>query len=171
VVAVSAAGERFTHRPGSVRNAAALLFALITTGFAGPTSSVALLACAIGVVGQVVGLTRGDRRIAGAGSLALLGGVFVAGVLGAPPVRLLPGVATAIIAWDLGMSGFAAREELGDGRVERAELLQVATATVAGSVVPVGAYAFYRTVTFDVSLLAVFLLLVAATALGLALRE
>lgn len=171
MVAVSTPGERFTHRPGGVRNAAALLFGLITTGFAGSTSSIALLICALGVVGQVVGLTRGDRRIAGGGSLALLGGVFVAGTLGAPPVWLLPGVATAIIAWDLGMSGFAARHELGDGRVERAELLQVGTATAVGGVVSAGAYVFYRTITLDVSLLAVFLLLVAATTLGLALRE
>ena len=168
---MSAGNGRFTHRPGSVRNAAALLFALVTTGIAGTTSSIALLACAIGVVGLVVGLTRGDRRIAGAGSLALLGGVFAAGALGAPTVRFLPAVAAAIIAWDLGMSGFAARHELEGGRVERAELLQVATATVVGAVITAGAYVFYRTITFDVSLLAIFLLLVAATALGLALRD
>jgi hypothetical protein len=168
---VSAGSGRFTHRPGSVRNAAALSFALVTTGLAGPTSSIALLACAVGVLGLVVGLTRGDRRIAGVGSIALLGGAFAAGALGAPPVRLLPAVGAAIVAWDLGMSGFAARHELEGGRVERAELLQVATATAVGAVVTAGAYVFYRTVTFDVSLLAVFLLLVAATALGLALRE
>lgn len=168
---MSAEGGRFTHRPGSVRNAAALAFALLTTGIAGPTSPIALVACAGGVLTLAIGLTRGDRRIAGVGSFALLGGAFAAGALGAPAERLLPAVAAAIIAWDLGMSGFAARHELAGGRVERAELLQVATATVVGGATTAGAYGFYRTVTVDVSLLAVFLLLVAATALGLALRD
>jgi len=168
---VSTDDGRFTHRPGTVRNAGSLAFATVTTGLVAPTSSVALVVCAVGALGLAVGLTRGDRRIAGGGSFLLLCGAFAAGALGAPPVRLLPAVATAIIAWDLGTSGFAAGHELAGGRVERAELLDVVTATAVGAAVTAATYLFYRVVTVGVSVVAVFFLLVAVVALGLALRE
>jgi len=162
---------RFSHRPGSVGNAAALVFALVATVLAALSSEAALLTCTVGVVGLAVGLTRGTPRVAGAGSFLLLVGVVTAGALGAPPALFLPGLAAALLAWDLGMSAFAARHELRGGRVERAELLGVATATVAGVAATAAAYRLHRLLAFGASLPAVFLLLVAAVALGLALRD
>jgi len=168
---MSGTTARFTHRPGSVRNAAALVFALGATGLAALSSPLALLACTVGTVGLAVGLTGETPRVAGAGSLLLLVGVIVAGGVGAPAEFFLPGLAAAILAWDLGMGGFAARHELRGGRVERAEFLSVATATVAGAVATGTAYLLSRTLAVGVSLPAVVLLLVAAVALGLALRD
>ncbi|MFB6296492.1 MAG: hypothetical protein ABEH66_06610 [Halobacteriales archaeon] len=161
----------FSHRPGSVRNAAALVFALVATGLAALSSPLALLVCTAGTVGLVVGLTREVPRVAGAGSALLLVGVVVAGGVGAPAELFLPALAAAILAWDLGMAGVAVRRELRGGGVERAEFLHVATATVAGATATAAAHLLYRTLAVGVSLPAVILLLVAAVALGLALRE
>lgn len=162
---------RITHRPGSVRNAAALVFALVATGLAALSSGAALLTCTVGVLGLAVGLTRETPRVAGVGSFLVLAGVIAAGAVGAPPERFLPGLAAALLAWDLGLGGVAARRELRGGRVERAEFLGVATVTVSAAGATAAAYLLSRTLAVGVSLPAVFLLLVAAVALGLALRE
>jgi hypothetical protein len=170
VVGVSTAG-RFAHRPGTVLTVAALAAATALAALAGPGSVAALAATAIGVVGLAVGLTRGDRRIAALGALALLAGVLAAGVAGSPPLLLLPATAVALLAWAFATGAFAAREELRGGTVERSEVLHVATATGTGALATGAAYGLYRTVTVGASVLGVTLLLVAAVTLGLALRD
>lgn len=159
------------HRPGGVLGAATVGFAVATMGLVGTRSTLALLGTAGGVVALTAGLVREERRIAGLGVLFLLAGVLVGGAAGIVLERLLPATATALLSGEFGLGAFAMRDELRGGSVERAELLHVATATGVGALVTGGTYALYRTVTAGVSVTAVVFLLVAAVALGLALRD
>lgn len=162
---------RFTHRPGSVLGAAALLAAVVAVGVAGPASLPSLAAGVLGVGTFVVGVTKRARSIAALGAFGVLACVLVAGAAGLSLERLLPSTAAAVLAWEFGASAFAITTELGDGTVERAELLHVGAATGAAVVATGLAYAAYRSVDVGISVTGVTLLLIAAVALGLALRQ
>lgn len=168
---MSTGGAPFEHPPGRVLGAAALAFAVVTAAVLGPRSTPSVLATGFGVVGLTVGLARDDRRVAGIGVVSLLGGVLAAGGAGAPPALVLPGTAAALLSWEFATGSFDVREVVGDGTVERSEIVHVVAATGAGALVTGFTYVVYRTLSVGVSVLGVTLLLVAAVALALALRE
>lgn len=161
----------FSHRPGAVLTAAAILFGVGVVGLVGPASLPALAAGALGVLGLAIGLTRTNRRVTAIATVALLVAVLAAGGAGAAAERLLPATAASLLAWNFATGALAATDELRGGSVERAEALTVATATGAGVLATGVVYGIYRTLAFGYSLVGVGLLLVAAVALGVALRE
>lgn len=166
------AGEAWhSHRPGSVLGGAALGFALATVGIVGGRSSLALLATAVGVVGLTLGLSLEKRRFAGLGVLALLGGVLAAGAVGTVSGRLLPATATGLLSWEFAVGSLDRRAELRGGTVEESEARHVLSATAVGALGTALVYVLSRSVGVGVSVLGVTLLLIAAVALGLALRE
>jgi len=124
-----------------------------------------------GLVGAVVGLSLADRRVAGFGTAGLLTGVLAAGTANVGPLRLLPATAAALLACEFALGSLDVREELRGGTVERRELRHVVATMAAGGVVTGAVYAVSRGLRVGVSVPAVLLFLVAAVALGLALRE
>lgn len=162
---------RFVHQPGTVLTVAALAFATATVGIAGPSSTPALAAGAVGVLGMAIGLTKRERRVAALSAVVLLASVLAAGAFSAPPERVLPATATALLSWQFGVGAFAMADELRGGTAEHAEALHVATATGVGILATGVAYELYRVLEFGISPLGVMLLLVAVVALGVALRE
>jgi hypothetical protein len=158
-------------RPGNVLAAASLGYAVVATGLAGPSSALALVATGVGVLGLTVGLSTDDRRVAGLGTLALLGGVLAAGAGGVSAQRLLPATAAGLLASEFGLGSFDLRTELRGGTVERSELRHVVAASLAGALVTGVVYAVSEGLRVGTSVPALTLLLVAAVALGLALRD
>jgi hypothetical protein len=159
------------HQAGSVLGAAALGAAVLTVVLVGPVSVVSLLATAVGALGVTLGLVRADRRFAGVGVVALLCGVVAAGWVGTAPERLLPATALTLLCWEFGSSSFDRRAELRGGYVSGSELLHVAAATGVGVLGTGIAYGGSRLLEVGVSTVGVILLLVAAVALGMALRD
>ena len=163
--------SRFTHQPGAVLRAGALVAALGVTTLLAPLSTVALAASVIGVVGLAIGLTRHVRTVTGLGALAIVAAVVATAFAGIAVERLLPAVVGSVLVWEFALGAFTAEAELDGGSVERAEFLHVAIATVATAAVALVAYVTYETLTVGVSLPGAALLVVAATALALGLRD
>lgn len=168
---MSTEGGPFEHPPGRVLGAAALAFAVVTAAVLGTQSTLSVLATGFGVVGLTVGLARDDRRAAGIGVVSLLGGVLAGGGAGAPPALVLPATAAGLLSWEFAAGSFDVRNVVEDGTVERSEVVHVVTATSAGALLTGFTYVVYRTLSVGVSILGVTLLLVAAVALAVALRE
>lgn len=158
-------------RPGSVLGAAALGSAVVAAALAGSGSTLALAATGVGVVGLTTGLSMSDRRVAGLGTVALLGGVLAAGSAGVGPGRLLPATATALLSGEFALGSFDLRAELPGGTTERRERRHVLVAGSAGALVSGATYALWTGLRVGVSVPGVTLLLVAAVALGSALRD
>lgn len=159
------------HQAGSVLGAAALGAAVLASVLVGPLHVVSLLTTALGVIGVTIGLVREDRRFAGIGVIALLCGVIAAGWVGIAPERLLPATALTLLCWEFGSSSFDRREELRGGNVSGSELLHVGAASGVGVLGTGIAYGGSRVLEVGVSTIGVILLLVAAVALGMALRD
>lgn len=165
------AESRFTHRPGAVLRAGALVAAIGVTALLAPVSTVSLAGSVIGVVALAIGLTRGVRTVTGLGAIAVVGAVIAAAFAGVAVERLLPAVVGSVLVWEFALGAFTAGRELDGGSVERAEFLHVAIVAVGASAVAAVAYVASETVTVGVSLPGAALLVVAATALALGLRD
>ncbi|WEL18668.1 putative membrane protein [Halorhabdus sp. SVX81] len=165
------APSRFTHQPGAVLRAGALVAALGVTLVVAPITTVSLVGCVIGVAGLAVGLTRHMRTVTGLGAVAVVGAVIATAFVGIAVERLLPAVVGSVLAWEFALGAFTIDAELDGGSVERAEFLHIAIVTVVASLVAMVAYVAYETLSVGVSLPGVALLVVAATTLALGLRD
>lgn len=163
--------DRFTHRPGAVLRAGALLAALGVVVLVAPRSVVSLAGGVLGVVALAIGLTRHVRSLTGLGAVAVVVAVVAAAFGGIPVERLLPAVVGSVLVWEFALGAFTAETELDGGSVERAEVLHVAIAAGVASLVAIVAYVASETVTVGSSLPGAVLLVVAATALALGLRD
>lgn len=170
MVGVSA-DARFTHQPGAVLRAGALVAALGVAALVAPLSTLSLAASVIGVVGLAVGLTRHVRLVTGLGAAAVIGAVIATAFAGIAVERLLPAIVGSVLVWEFALGAFTAVTELDGGSVERAEFLHVAIVTIVASLVALVAYVAAETVSVGVSLPGAALLVVAATALALGLRD
>ncbi|WP_135855425.1 DUF7519 family protein [Halorussus salinus] len=129
-----------------------------------------LLALGAGVV-PVRG--RGSRRLVKIGAGLVLVSVLVAGVFrAAPPGTLVAGAVAAVVAWDLGEHAINVGEQLGRAASTwRTEGTHAAGAGVVGVAALVAANVVDDVGSYDLSLPALALLVVAVVLLSVALHE
>jgi hypothetical protein len=173
VVLVSTGGPStpWRHRPGAVLEAAALLGAVAAAILAGPATVASLFLSMTGVVVLAAGLTVDRHRIAAVGTALVLGSVIVAGVTGLGAPRLLPAVASLVLAQSFLEGSIETRSELAGGAVERAEVLHVGTAVAAASAVAGFTYVASAGLDVGASAVGVALLFLAVLALVGAARD
>lgn len=128
--------------------------------------AVTLAATVVGLAGTIVmvyGVSRGSRFVHTLGSMALFGGVLVAGLQGASPVIVVAGAAATVVAWDAGENGISLGRQLGHAaETRRAAVVHLGATTVVAVVVAVVAVVSFRMARRGQSTLASLLLLVAA---------
>jgi len=163
--------SRFTHQPGAVLRAGALVAALGVTLLVAPITMIALVGCVIGIAGLAIGLTRHMRTVTGLGAAMIVAAVVATAFAGITVEWLLPAVVGSVLVWEFALGSFTAGAELDGGSVERAEFLHVGIMTAVASLVAAVAYVGYETLTVGVSLPGTALLVVAAIALSLGLRD
>lgn len=165
--------ESVTFDDGPTRLSAGLALALaaVATLALLTASPSGLIAGVVAVALLAPGVTRGERRLVDGAGAALLGGIAVAGIEGAPPVALVLAAAATVVAWDVGENAISVGEQLGrDAETYRAELVHAgASVGLAAGTAVVGVVGFGLT-TSSQPVTTVAVLVVAVLALTAALR-
>lgn len=145
---IEAAAVDVDRSPTRLGSAVALGAALLVVAVAA-VHPVSLTAAGLGVAVLAAGLLgEGSRRRVSIGAGATLVGALLAGGLAPVPAGLLlPAVAAALVAWDVGQNAVGLGQQIGAGpRSGRAELLHVMASLAAATVVSGLSYAVYRLV-------------------------
>lgn len=127
------------------------------------------LALAVGVPGVlllVAGTVRGTRWAVTGGAVVLFGSVLLAGARGAPPLALLVGTVTAVLAWDGAGTAIDLGEQLGRAAPSRRlQAVHLGATALVGLLATIVGYGLYRTATGGQPVAALVFLLVAAVLL------
>jgi hypothetical protein len=127
-----------------------------------------------GVLGAALlgpGLLRGQRRLVDLAAAALIVGVAIVGVEGAPPVPLVVAAAATVAAWDVGENAISVGEQLGRaGDTRRAELVHAGGSVGLAGGGGGGGGAGFRLTTTTQPVTTVAVLVIAVLALTAALR-
>lgn len=160
------------HGPARLSSAASMVTAILTVSSSGWYSTDALVVCGAGVVALATSLVLRRRVAAVFGALALVAGVLLSGVHGAPSWTLLVGVAGAIIAWDAAETALSLGRQL-DARAHtaRLEAVHLIGSLVAGAAAAGAGYVIYRVATGGQPVTALLLLLLAGALLVRAIAE
>ncbi|MFC7138716.1 hypothetical protein ACFQMA_02555 [Halosimplex aquaticum] len=165
-------GTEITRRPGN--------HSLLVSGVAGATAAAAGLAggvtgavvTALGTVVLLAGVRRATHRAVDVGGLVAFVGVVLAALGDAPAPAVLVGTAASVVAWDAAGNAVSIGRQLGaEADTARAETLHAATGALVGLV-----SAGLGLVLFEVGptrqpVTTLFVLLVAAALLVVALNR
>lgn len=163
--------DRIDRSPPYLSSGLALSAALITT-VASLYGTVAIAACATGLLALAAGLATGRQSLVTAGSATLVGGTIFAGIAGAPVLGTLIGVTAGILSWDIGSTAISVGDQLGrEAPTARLELVQVASSSVVGFGVVLVGVLVYESAGGNQPVSAVFGLVVAVVILLAALRQ
>ncbi|MFC7136206.1 DUF7519 family protein [Halobaculum litoreum] len=159
---------RAPPRLGAALASLAAAVAAAAVGVVSPRAGVA----AVGLLLVAVGTLVGSRRALGAGSVALVGALLLAGgVDGAGPGPLLLCGLGAVLSWDLGEHAIGLGEQLGrETDVRRNLATHTAASGAVGAVGAAVAFGVYTSAAGGQPVVALVFLLIGATALVSAVR-
>jgi hypothetical protein len=158
--------------PTYLSSGLAVVAAAVTTATAGPFSIPGLVGCVAGVAVLAAGLATGRRRLVRLAGVALVGGVLAAGLVDAPVLATLVGLAGALLAVDFGTTAVDLGTQLGrETPTGRVELLHATTSTLVGAGFVSAGFAVNEFVTGGQPLSAVFGLVLTVVVLLAALRR
>lgn len=159
------------RRPARLGTALSLSAAFLAVGATAFASAQALAVAGAGVPVLAVGLVRGSRRAVTAGAALTFVGLLFGGMVGLPAPPLLVGVTAAVVSWDVGENAISVGEQLGrEAHTASAELAHAAVSAVVGAVAAGFGFAVYSLSGGGLPLATLAFMLVAAVALGAALR-
>lgn len=140
---MSVAFERFDETPSRVGLAVTMFPAALAVAAAATTPG-GLVVSAIGAVVVVGGVGTGSRTVVTVGTIALFGGVLLAGVGGASILQVCLGAAAAIVAWDAGTNALGVAGQLGaDAATTRLLIVHTFATSIVALAISVGALAIY----------------------------
>ena len=135
-------------------------------------SPAAVLGCVAGVAVLAVGLVIGRRALVRLAGAVLVGAVLVASAAGTPVLATLVGVTATLLAVDLGTTAIDLGRQLGrQTPTARVELLHATTSTLVGSGFVLAGATVGAFVAGSQPISAVLGLILAVTALVVALRR
>ncbi|MFB6146148.1 MAG: hypothetical protein ABEJ08_00490 [Halobacteriaceae archaeon] len=108
----TAGAESVDDRPPILSAGLAVMAAVLSTLSALAGGSGAAV-CLLGTALVATGVGSRRRWAVHAGTVGLVTGLLIAGVAGAPASLLLPGLAAAVLAWDLGQYSLELGEQVG----------------------------------------------------------
>ncbi|QLH77301.1 hypothetical protein HZS55_08345 [Halosimplex rubrum] len=165
-------GTEVTRRPGR--------HSLVVSGIAGATATAMALTgggagaavAALGAVVLLAGVRTANHRAVDAGGLVAFLGVAAAALSEAPPVAVLLGTVAAVVAWDAGTNAVSLGRQLGaEADTVRAENLHAMAGAVVGLVTAVLGLVLFEVGPTRQPVTTLFVLLIAATLLVVALNR
>lgn len=136
--------------------------------------SATTLAVIPGLVGGgviAVGVLRCSRAAITVGTVGLLAGIVLSGVLGARPLMVLVATITATLAWDASQNALTVGARLGRmAETYRVEIVHIAMTTVIVTIAAGSGYVVAQVSVGSLSPVALVALLLAAVTLTVALR-
>ena len=161
---MSAAYAPFDDTPSRTGVLLALVPATLAVAASATVPSSAV-ATALGALVLLGGIRLGSRKLVTVGTIALFGGVLLAGALGGSVLLVSVGACATLIAWDAGTNAIGVANQLGtEAATGRLLLAHTLATTLVGAVVTVAAVAVYWSTRGGEPTAAVVLLLVAALA-------
>lgn len=137
---------------------------------AGGTGGV--VAAAVGTAALVAGVRLATHRLADFGSLGVLAGVTISAVGGAPATMVVLGLVASVVAWDAGDNAISIGRQLGsEGATTRAETLHALAGSAVGVVAGGIGLVLFRVGPGGQPVATLFVLLIAAALLVLALNR
>ncbi|NHX34968.1 MULTISPECIES: DUF7519 family protein [Halolamina] len=160
-----------TREPSRFGIAVAAGFALLSVATTAVVATAGGAISGLGLVVLLAGLAVASRRlITNGGGILLLGALYV-GYTGAPPLLVLVGALTGVLAWDAASNAVSVGEQLGkETDTMRGEVVHVVSSVLVGSLAVAVGYAVYLAAAGGQPIASVFLLVVGAVALVNALR-
>lgn len=170
--------EEIERRPTRIGTYLSLALALLVTVFALPYSGGGAVFGGLGLTLLVAALTRGWRRIADLGGLALAVSVVLTGVNAPPPSQspvatlvVLGAAVATVLAWDTAINAIGLGEQLGvEAETTRAEASHFLGSLAVGVFVSVVGFGLYQGAGPGQPVTAVVFMLVAMLVLISALR-
>lgn len=163
--------SEITRQPSRFGIAVAVGFALLSIASTAVVAQTAAAVSGIGLVVLALGLAWASRRLVTNGGGIVLVGVLYAGYTGAPPLLVLVGALTGVLAWDAASNAVSVGEQLGkESSTARGEVVHVTSSFLVGTLSVAVGYAVYLAAAGGQPIAAVFLLVVGAVALVNALR-
>ncbi|WP_436909154.1 DUF7519 family protein [Halosimplex marinum] len=165
-------GTEVTRRPGR--------HSLVVSGVAGATAAAMALAgsgagaavAALGTAALLAGVRRANHRVVDAGGLVAFLGVALAALSDAPAAAVLFGTVGAVVAWDAGTNAVSLGRQLGaEADTVRAENLHAMAGAVVGLVTAVFGLVLFEVGPTRQPVTTLFVLLIAATFLVVALNR
>lgn len=165
-------GTEITRRPGR--------HSLVVSGVAGATAAAMALAgggtsaavAALGTVVLLAGVHRANHRAVDAGGLVTFFGVAVAALSDAAAAAVLFGTVAAVVAWDAGTNAVSLGRQLGaEADTVRAENLHAMVGAVVGLLTAVFGLVLFEIGPTRQPVTTLFVLLIAATLLVVALNR
>lgn len=165
-------GTEITRRPGR--------HSLVVSGVAGATAVAMALTgggtgavvAALGTVALLAGVSRATHRVVDAGGLVAFLGVAVAALSDAPAAAVLFGTVAAVVAWDTGTNAVSLGRQLGaQADTVRAENLHAMVGAVVGLLTAVFGLVLFEVGPTRQPVTTLFVLLIAATLLVVALNR
>ncbi|ELZ30492.1 hypothetical protein C475_00070 [Halosimplex carlsbadense 2-9-1] len=165
-------GTEITRRPGR--------HSLVVSGVAGATAAAMALTgggtgaavAALGTVALLAGVHRANHRAVDAGGLVAFLGVAAAALSEAPAAAVLFGTVTSVVAWDTGTNAVSLGRQLGaEADTVRAENLHAMVGAVVGLLTAVFGLVLFEIGPTRQPVTTLFVLLIAATLLVVALNR
>lgn len=165
-------GTEITRRPAARSALLAGGIGAVGTVASAASGAVPVLGTTAGVTVLMVGTVTGRKTVLDAGAfLAFLGVVFAA-ANGAPATAVLLGTVAAVVAWDVGGNAVSLAGQLGrEADTVRVETLHATTSAAIGIAAAVAGYVLFRLGPTGQPVTTLFVLLVGATLLVLALNR
>ncbi|MDY6764793.1 MAG: hypothetical protein SV377_03770 [Halobacteria archaeon] len=161
--------DRSPARMSSIFSISAGLTASVT-GSVGTSNILGFAISIVGVSILALGLMRGTRRFVTVGSFIILLGLIGGSVLSSPTELLILGIASTVIAWDLGENAISIGKQLGrEADTKRAEYTHAAGSILVGAASAGIGYAIYTVATGGQPIGALVFLLLAGIILSIAL--
>lgn len=164
-------GDRIDRSPTVLSGALALL-AAVFAATANADVPVAFLTCVLGVLVLGAGLLTGRQFAVTAGAGLLVLGSLVGGTQDAPVLVTLVGVATGLLAFDLGSTAVTLGEQLGrEADTTQVELVHAVASTLVGGVLVGAGFGIHEAASNGQPLSGVLGLVIAVLVLVAALRR
>lgn len=163
--------SEITRRPPALALSLTSLAGLVTVAAVALGGGLAAAPGALGLVALVPALLRGSRRLLGIATLGLFGGVFLAGLQGAPAEPLLVAAVGGVLVWDVGEHGIGVGDQLGrEADSGRVVLVHAAASLSVGAVTAGVGYGAFLAAAGGQPVTALVFLLLGVVALVAALR-
>jgi len=163
--------SEITREPSRFGVAVAAGFALLSVAATAVVVPTGGAVSGLGLIVLLAGLAVASRRLITNGGGILVLGALYAGYTGAPPLLVLVGALTGVLAWDAASNAVSVGEQLGkETDTMRGEIVHVVSSVLVGSLAVAAGYAVYLAAAGGQPIASVFLLVVGAVALVNALR-
>lgn len=164
--------REFNQSPARLSTALGVAFGgLVVVILAVSSTRLAVVPGLVGVGMIAVGLYRRSRAIITVGTVGLLAGIVLSGILGARPTIVLVATVTATLAWDASQNALTVGARLGRAaETHRVEIVHIAMTAIVTTLAAGSGYVVTQVTVGSLSPIALAILLLAAVTLTVALR-